>query len=342
MARKKLTDRFVKSRKKAAVGQRQDYSDSIVPGLALRVTEKGHKSFVLVARYPLNPKNPTRRALGECYVPQQSKPVDVEPLPSREIRNGALTLAEARAKAREWLDLIDRGIDPRIEEDRQRAAAQRRQANSFAAVAAAFLERHVKGPAYVELERKASELRVANPALDERRAFAAISADPRNRRLVELSGREGIAKKDEAERIINGEFVKRWGARPITEIMPEEVAAAVRAIVKRGAPYQAHNALGYVRRLFSWAIGTHEFGVTTSPVEHLRPNDLIGKREARERTLADEELRVVWQAAGTMGYPYGPLFRFLILPASASAKSPTCPGRRLTSVRSCGPSRRPV
>jgi len=95
--------------------------------------------------------------------------------------------------------------------------------------------------------------------------------------------------------------------------MPEEVAAAVRAIVKRGAPYQAHNALGYARRLFNWAIGTHEFGIQTSPVTQLKPKDLIGKRESRERILLDDELRAVWNAAGEMGYPYGPLFRLLVL-----------------------------
>ena len=95
--------------------------------------------------------------------------------------------------------------------------------------------------------------------------------------------------------------------------MPEEVAAAIQAIVKRGAPYQAHNALGYIRRLFNWAIGTHEFGIRTSPVEQLKPNDLIGKREARERTLSDDELRAVWNAAAAQGYPYGHVFRLLIL-----------------------------
>jgi integrase len=267
MTRKQLTDRFIKSRKKAAAGQRDDYPDGIVPGLALRVTDRGHRSFVLVARYPLNPKNPTRRALGDCYVPAEAKKAAADPVPAREIRNGALTLAEARAKAREWLDLIGRGIDPRVDEERQRATAQRQQVNTFATVAGEFLERHGKR----------------------------------------------LAKSAEAERIIEGEFVKRWGARPITDIMPEEVAAAIRAIVKRGAPYQAHNALGYIRRLFNWAIGTHEFGITTSPVEQLRPADLIGKREARNRVLADDELRLVWKAAREMGYPYGPLLQLLIL-----------------------------
>jgi hypothetical protein len=53
--------------------------------------------------------------------------------------------------------------------------------------------------------------------------------------------------------------------------MPEEVAVAIRAIVKRGSPYQAHNALGYIRTLYNRAIGTHEFGIVSSPVERIKP-----------------------------------------------------------------------
>jgi integrase len=180
---------------------------------------------------------------------------------------GAITLEQARQTAREWLELIQRGIDPKIEEARQRAAAQRQQVNSFAAIAAEFLDRHASG----------------------------------------------LRHSAEARRIIEQEFVSRWGQRPITDIMPAEVAGAIRAIVKRGSPYQAHNALAYIRRLYSWAIGTHEFGIEASPVERLSPKDLIGKREARDRTLSDQELRAVWDAAGLMGYPYGHIFRLLIL-----------------------------
>ena len=247
--RKVLSDQFIKGRscKPPAAGKsRVLYPDGIVPGMWLRVTDRGHKSFVLIARYPLKPKHPTPRSLGDY---------------------GALTLDQARQKARSWLELIGKGIDPRVEEERQKAAAQRRQANTFAAVAEDFLARH------------ASKL----------------------------------AKKKEAERIIKAEFMKRWAARPITDIAPQEVSAAVRAIVDRGAPYQAHNAFGYLRGLFNWAIGTGEYGVEASPVERLQPAKLIGKREMRARVLTDAELRAVWDAAKAMGYPYGPVFQLLIL-----------------------------
>src|SRR4029077_15660723 len=110
VSRQNLTDRFVRSRRSALPGRRDDYADAIVPGLALRVTDRGHKSFVLVARYPTSPVNPTRRALGDY---------------------GALTLEKAREKARGWLGLIKQGKDPKVEEARQRALELRRQAVTF-------------------------------------------------------------------------------------------------------------------------------------------------------------------------------------------------------------------
>ena len=244
--KKNLSVRFIESCKPAPAGRRALYLDGICPGLGLRVTDRGHKSFVLVARYPSHPKHPAPRALGD---------------------HGAMTLDQARHKAREWLELIQKGIDPKVEEERQRAVALRRQTNTFAAVASEYLDRHAAG----------------------------------------------LKKSAEAKRIIEGEFVKRWGARPITDIMPEEVAAAIRAIVKRGSPYQAHNALGYIRSLYNWAIGTHEFGVASSPVERLKPKALIGEREARDRILLDAELRAVWNAAKEMSYPYGHVFQLLTL-----------------------------
>src|ERR1700730_13759836 len=101
VSRTNLTDRFIKSRQPAPAGRRDEYQDAIVPGLALRVTATGHKSFVLIARFPTHPKNPTRRAIG---------------------RYGAVGLEDARARARQWLEWIERGVDPAVEEARQAAA----------------------------------------------------------------------------------------------------------------------------------------------------------------------------------------------------------------------------
>ena len=314
MARIVLTDKFVKGRPGAAPGERDSYRDALVPGLALRVTDTGHRSFVLTARYPSNPKNPTRRALGDYP---------------------ATTLEQARVRAREWLEMIQRGVDPRVEKVRAQAAAARAASNTFAHVAEEFLARAVKGPAWVEIERRAAELRQTAPGLTMPAAIRAVVRDPGARALVERSRREGITKRDEAERILRRDFIKRWGPRPISDIRPEEAATAVRSIVKRGTLYEAHNGFGHLRRLFRWAIGTGEFGLSASPVAGFSPADLIGRREARDRILTDDELRAVWNACGgpagaeallaarrrdrpqdraaALGYPYGPVVRLLIL-----------------------------
>src|SRR3954452_6408886 len=121
MSNRTLTDRFIQSCKPAPAGRRIDYADAVVPGLVLRVTDRGHRSFVLRCRYPSHPDNPTRRALGDY---------------------GALSLDDARQKARRWLELIGKGIDPKVEEARQKPEVQRQQINPHSAVTAAYLERH--------------------------------------------------------------------------------------------------------------------------------------------------------------------------------------------------------
>src|SRR5690606_32550383 len=37
------------------------------------------------------------------------------------------------------------------------------------------------------------------------------------------------------------------------------------------------------------------------------------KENSRDRVLTDEEVRLFWKATGVIGYPFGPLFRLLLL-----------------------------
>jgi integrase len=238
-----LNDRIIRSLKAAPAGKRYEVMDTVVPGLGVRLTDKGAKTFILIARYP-GSENPTRRALGEY---------------------GELTLEQARATARDWHTLIGRGLDPKEEVKRQRLAEQRKRANTFAAVAEDFIEGKLPS------ERRGKSV----------------------------------------EQTIRREFIPAWGGRPITEIAPLDVRAIVKRAKDRGAPYQAHALLATARRLFNWAIEQHAFGLETSPCDRLKPRSIIGDRKARSRILSADELRAVWKATETMGYPYGPLLRLL-------------------------------
>jgi len=130
MPKRNLTDRMLKALKPARAGKHYDVGDTIVPGLAVRVSETGRRTFVLISRFP-GSENPTRGKLG-VY--------------------GALTLEGARTKARHWLELIRQAIDPRTEEERQRNAELRKQANTFAAVVEDFVAEKLPG------ERKGREV----------------------------------------------------------------------------------------------------------------------------------------------------------------------------------------
>jgi hypothetical protein len=58
-----LTEPYIRSLKPAAAGQRYAVADALVPGLKVRVTDNGAKSFILWRRYG-GAANPAARALG--------------------------------------------------------------------------------------------------------------------------------------------------------------------------------------------------------------------------------------------------------------------------------------
>jgi integrase len=115
LAKKPLTDRAIAHVTPAPPGKRRLLWDAIVPGLALRVTDRGKRSFVLVTRYPSS-RNPAPRSLGTV---------------------GKITLGQARDKAKEWFKLIAAGIDPGIREIEQRQ-------ETFQAIASGYLIRKAK------------------------------------------------------------------------------------------------------------------------------------------------------------------------------------------------------
>src|SRR5262249_51765066 len=105
-------------------------------------------------------------------------------------------------------------------------------------------------------------------------------------------------------------FIKELGHRPIAGIKPHDIAPIIEAIVKRGKRAHAHNLFGHIRRLFRWAIPLY---VEHSPCAQLRPKRLIGDRTRRDRVLTDLEIAALWKATESLGYPYGPLYRMLLL-----------------------------
>jgi integrase len=196
-----------------------------------------------------------------------------------------LSLVKARDKARDWKALIERGIDPEIAEEEARQAELRKRANTFAAVAEQYLEAKVIGK-----HRKAK---------DVARHFRSV-------------------------------FINLWGDRAITSITKGDVVRLLEAVRdngthatlaaygkgkkadKRSAPGQARTLLGILKTFFRWVAG-REYGLDSSPCEFVSGQDLFGERQEGNRTLSDAELAAFWSVTGDMAYPFGPLYRLLLL-----------------------------
>src|SRR5262245_50638506 len=237
---------MLKAAKPARAGTRYEIADKVTPGLIVRVTDRGTKTFALVARYP-GSTNPTRRSLGEY---------------------GVLTLEAARAKARQWHELLTKGADPAEQEERARLAEQTKRKNTFAAVVEDFITEKLPG------ERSAKAV----------------------------------------ERELRREFLPAWGHLPITEITDLQVIAIIKE-KKRTAPVQARNLLALAKRFFTWAVDQRVYGLAVSPCAMLKPGSLIGEKTQGDRTLSDDELFALWRCAKRMPYPYGPVYRLLMLTA---------------------------
>ena len=124
---------------------------------------------------------------------------------------------------------------------------------------------------------------------------------------------EGQRKASVVERELRRNFVDKWKARPIASITPQDVEEVIEATVKRGKRAQAHNLLGHVRRFFNWVLSKPKYGLTHSPCDRLKPEQLIGERAKRDRVLTNQELSAFWKATERTRYPYGPVYRLLAL-----------------------------
>jgi integrase len=238
---KKLTDLFVE-RVLVPVGGRVEYFDAGFPGLALRVTENGRKSWSLFYRFNGRLR---RFTIG---------------------RYPAIKPTQARREAITALERVRQGIDP-AEEKRARRDKPLPEAETFESLAQDYLERHVK----------------------------------KNSATVTYQ---------EARRDLEYNVLPKWRNRPIASISRRDAIDLIDGLVERGVEIQANRTLARLRALFNWAIEKDR--ISASPVGHMKPPT---KERARDRALSDDEIRWFWQACGEIGWPFGAVFKLLLLTA---------------------------
>lgn len=112
------------------------------------------------------------------------------------------------------------------------------------------------------------------------------------------------------ERILKVEVIPHWTKRPIDTITKRDVIELIDRVVDRGCPTLANRLLDCVRKLFGWSV--ERSIIERSPAAGIKAPS---KEISRDRVLADDEIKAVWQASVTEGWPFGPLVQLLMLTA---------------------------
>lgn len=97
--------------------------------------------------------------------------------------------------------------------------------------------------------------------------------------------------RDEDERIINKELIRKLGGMKATSIKSREIRDLVDGIAERGSGIMANRTLALVRKIFNFAIQREI--VTQNPCSGVaRP----AEERQRERVLSEDEIKAVWKA----------------------------------------------
>lgn len=257
MAKKRLTELVIERTKPPASG-RVELWDDLLPGFGVRISNKGRRTFFLMYRSPIERTEEgegvrKRLALGKFPV---------------------VDLAKARDLAREKLALIDRGVDPGLDqEDAPKAASLR-----VAAVVADFILKHHRG-----IDKAGDPL-----AVPKRRSWR------------------------ETQRIFDRYVLPVWSDRDITAIKKQDVARLLAVVAQNNGPIMANRTLSAVRKLFNWAlVQPHLMNVLD--VSPIVPGMAPSQEREKDRFLSADEIRLFWAVAETIGYPFGTAALLMLL-----------------------------
>jgi len=115
--------------------------------------------------------------------------------------------------------------------------------------------------------------------------------------------------RGEMQRMINVDLAE-WHDRQIGEITRGDIKELLR-VKARTAPIMANRVKALVSKIFTWAL--KEEIIEASPALSLDPPGGSEKDRQRTRNLSADEIRLVLDSFDRLGYPWGPLFKLLLV-----------------------------
>lgn len=199
------------------------------------------------------------------------------------------------------------GLIPNVAEARDRARESLRQVE--------------RGIHPIEARRASEEAAMIAEAQGAANTFNAV-ADRFVTEHVERLARPSTVK--ETKRIFDRDVRPIWGARPTAGITRQDVNDILDRVAGRGAMVQANETLKRLKTLFRWALD--EEIIVTDPTAKVRKR---AKEVARDRALTDDEIRLFWTGCDKLEWPFGPMFKLLLLTAQRRDEVATMEWREL-------------
>ncbi len=119
-----------------------------------------------------------------------------------------------------------------------------------------------------------------------------------------------LKRGHETESIIRRRLLPVWGDWPIEEFDGTEAADIVDPLVAAGKPKAARMTMEAIKGTWNWGVKLRL--VPASPFRGI-PLPAAARTQERDRVLTESEIRTIWLATETAGYPGGGLVRLLLL-----------------------------
>jgi integrase len=159
----------------------------------------------------------------------------------------------------------------------------------------------------VTREREAAARAQASKEKDTIEAVVKSFLEDWRKRPKRKGGLRAESYTDHLEQFFDNRILPKWRGRHIGEIRRGDVDDLVTDIAKE-APILANRCLACIKAMFNWAIRKEMIEANPAALVE-RP----GVEQARERVLTADELRWIWPAFETLGYPFGPFFKLALL-----------------------------
>jgi site-specific recombinase XerD len=129
-------------------------------------------------------------------------------------------------------------------------------------------------------------------------------------RFMEIEIIPNVGAWRNVDRVLRRHALPRWAKTPVQDLRRSHVHDLIDELVKDGRHGIAREVRKHLSRFFNWAVDREI--IPDNPIHGFKRGDLQNTEEAG-RALEDHEIKLVWDASFSLGYPFGPLYRLLLL-----------------------------